>query len=76
MRKKIIKIGNSHGIVFDSSLMELARLKIGDELDLELHSGGAITLLRVEPDTIDPERASETARRLIGKNGELFRRLS
>lgn len=75
MIKKITKIGNSHGIILDSSLMDLARLKVGDEMNLEIHPGG-ITLLRVEPETISPEKASETAKRLISKNNELFQRLS
>ena len=75
MIKKIIKIGNSHGIIFDSAIMDIARLKAGDEMNLEIHSGG-ISLLRVEPPTISAEQASETARRLISKNNELFKRLS
>jgi len=44
MIKKITKIGNSQGIIFDSAIMELARLKTGDEVNLEIHSGGVITL--------------------------------
>ena len=31
MIKAITKIGNSQGIIFDSALMELAHLKVGDE---------------------------------------------
>jgi antitoxin component of MazEF toxin-antitoxin module len=44
MIKKIRKVGNSHGIIFDSSLMKLAHLKAGDELNVEVHAGGTITL--------------------------------
>ena len=44
MTKKIVKIGNSHGIILDSSVMSMARLKAGDEMNMELHSNGAITL--------------------------------
>jgi antitoxin component of MazEF toxin-antitoxin module len=44
MIKTISKIGNSHGIIFDSALLELAHLKAGDELNLEIHDGGSITL--------------------------------
>jgi len=44
MKKKISKIGNSHGIIFDSTVMEMARLKAGDEVNLEIHSSGAITI--------------------------------
>ncbi|MBG7608729.1 MAG: hypothetical protein IZT59_11980 [Verrucomicrobia bacterium] len=49
MKKKISKIGNSHGIIFDSTVMELARLRAGDEVNLEIHSTGAITLTPLDP---------------------------
>ena len=44
MVKTITTIGNSHGIIFDSALLQLARLKPGDEVNLEIHSGGTITI--------------------------------
>jgi antitoxin component of MazEF toxin-antitoxin module len=44
MIKTITKIGNSHGIIFDSALLQLARLKPGDEVNVEVHSGGTITI--------------------------------
>lgn len=76
MIKKITKIGNSQGIIFDNTIMELARLKPGDEVNLEIHSSGTITLLPVRQEKIEASQASETAKRLISKNSELFRRLS
>ena len=44
MVKTISKVGNSHGIIFDSALLELAHLKPGDEVNVEVHAGGTITL--------------------------------
>lgn len=44
MIKTISKIGNSQGIIFDSALLQLARLKVGDEVNVEIHSGGTITI--------------------------------
>ena len=44
MVKTISKIGNSQGIIFDSALLQLARLKVGDEVNVEVHSGGTITI--------------------------------
>ena len=76
MVKTISRIGNSQGIIFDSALLQLARLKVGDEVNVEVHSGGTITIAPVERSVIEPEAASEVARRLIKKNDELFRRLS
>jgi len=44
MIKTISKIGNSHGLIFDSALLQLARLQPGDTVNVEVHSSGTITL--------------------------------
>ena len=75
MTKTITKIGNSQGVMFDSALMELAHLKVGDQVSVTVHEGGSIMLTPVRP-VINPDKAAATAKRLIGKNRELFRRLS
>ena len=75
MTKTITRIGNSQGIIFDAALMDLARLKVGDQVTVSLHEGGSIVLTPVRP-VIGPEQATATAKRLIEKNAELFRRLS
>ena len=49
MIKTLTKIGNSQGLIFDAALMDLARLKPGDKLNVEVHAGGAITLTPVKP---------------------------
>jgi antitoxin component of MazEF toxin-antitoxin module len=76
MIKTISKIGNSHGIIFDSTLLQLAHLKPGDEVNVEIHPGGTITLTPLNAAQIAPAAAAEAAKRIIGKNNELFRRLS
>lgn len=75
MIKTLTKIGNSQGLMFDAALMDLARVKVGDQMSVTVHEGGSIVLTPVRP-VITPEKASATAKRLIGKNAELFRRLS
>ncbi len=75
MTKTISKVGNSQGIMFDAALMEMARLKVGDQVNVELHEGGTITLTPIRP-SIEPKKAATAAKRLIRKNSELFRRLS
>jgi antitoxin component of MazEF toxin-antitoxin module len=75
MTKTITKIGNSQGLMFDSALMDLARIKVGDQVSISLHEGGSIVLTPVRP-VITAEKAAVTAKRLIKKNAELFRRLS
>ena len=60
MVKKIVKVGNSHGLIFDAALMDLAHLKPGDELNLEVHAGGTITLTPLQP-----KRSKEEVTRVI-----------
>jgi antitoxin component of MazEF toxin-antitoxin module len=75
MTKTISKIGNSQGIIFDAALMDLARVKLGDQVTVTVHEGGSIVLTPVRP-SIDPKKAGAAARRLISKNSALFKRLS
>ncbi len=49
MVKKITKIGNSCGLVFNSTVMSRARLKVGDKVNVEVHAGGTITLTPLWP---------------------------
>lgn len=75
MTKTISKIGNSQGIIFDAALMDLARVKLGDQVTVTVHAGGSIILTPVRP-TIGAKEAAPSARRLIKKNSALFKRLS
>ena len=54
MIKTISKIGNSQGLMFDAALMEMAHLKAGDQVNVEVHEGGTITLTPLHP---KPSRA-------------------
>ena len=75
MTRTVRRIGNSQGIIFDVALMDMAHLKVGDEVVVTVHDGGSIVLTPVRPH-IDAERAGKAAERLIEKNQDLFRRLS
>jgi antitoxin component of MazEF toxin-antitoxin module len=75
MTKTITKIGNSQGIIFDAALMDLARVKLGDKLNVTVHTGGSIVLTPIHP-VIDQDTAATTARHIIKKNATLFKRLS
>jgi len=75
MIKTISKVGNSQGVIFDSALMELARLKVGDAVDVVVHDSGSITLTPLRP-VITAERASEVVEEVIKDYDEVFRRLS
>ena len=75
MTKTISKVGNSQGIIFDTALMDLARIKVGDQVTVTVHEGGSIILTPVRPN-ISAEDAAASAKRLIKKNAPLFKRLS
>ena len=49
MVKTITKIGNSQGNIFDAAMLELAHLKAGDKLNVEIHEGGTLTLTPLRP---------------------------
>jgi len=75
MKKTISKAGNSNGTIFDATLMDMAHLKQGDQMNVEVHKGGVITLTPLRHN-IETKSAASTASRLIRKNSELFRRLA
>lgn len=75
MIKKLTKVGNSQGLIFDAALLELAHLKPGAELNVEVHAGGAITLTPVRR-VIDADEAAKRAKDLVKKNTKLFKRLA
>ena len=62
MIKTITKVGNSHGVIFDAALLELTRLKAGDEVNVEVHEGGTITItpMRPQPSRHDMSRIIKT----------------
>ena len=76
MIKTISKIGNSRGIIFDAAVLQLTHLQEGDEVNLEVHAGGTITITPMDRGVIDEKTAASKAKKLIKKNSELFRRLS
>ena len=54
MVKVISKIGNSQGLIMDQALLELLHLRVGDQVNIEVHEGGTATLtpLRATPDPV------------------------
>lgn len=75
MLKTITKIGNSQGLIFDAALRELTGLKPGDEVNVSVHEGGTITITPMRP-KIAPRDAADSARDLIRRNRDLFKRLA
>jgi antitoxin component of MazEF toxin-antitoxin module len=75
MFKIITKAGNSQGLVFDTTLQGLTRLKAGDQVNLTVHAGGTITITPIRP-TIAEDEVRSRARSLIKRNNKLFKRLA
>jgi antitoxin component of MazEF toxin-antitoxin module len=75
MTKTISKVGNSQGIIFDAAFMDLARIKVGDQVNVTVHESGSIVLTPIRP-TIDAKKVATAAKRLIKRNSALFKRLS
>jgi len=75
MIKTISKIGNSQGIMFDAALMDLARLKVGDQVNVTVHEGGAIYLTPVRP-TVTPEEATKAVKQVMQDYKRTMKRLA
>ena len=75
MIKSITKIGNSQGIVFDAALMDLARLKVGDQVNVTVHEGGAIYLTPVRP-VVSPEEVTQSIKTVMKDYSRTMKRLA
>jgi len=75
MLKSITKVGNSQGLIFDTALCELTGLKVGDQVNVTVHEGGAVIITPIRR-TISASDATRGAKDLIRRNAELFKRLA
>ena len=75
MIKTITKIGNSHGIIFDSALLQLAHLNPGDEVNVEVHSSGTITITPMNP-TPNAEQFSAKVQDVMNRYAQTMKRLA
>jgi antitoxin component of MazEF toxin-antitoxin module len=75
MIKSITKIGNSQGLILDAALLEMAHLKTGDELNIQVHEGGTITLTPMRPRHA-PEKVSAEITSVMKDYARTMRRLA
>lgn len=75
MVKTISKIGNSQGLIFDAALMELAHLRAGDQMNVEVHDGGTITLTPLRPRP-SREEVSEVIRKTLKDYAQTMKKLA
>ena len=70
MTKTITKVGNSQGIIFDTALMDLARVKVGDQVNVTVvPNSGVIVLTPLRP---GPSKAEITS--IIKKTARDYRK--
>jgi antitoxin component of MazEF toxin-antitoxin module len=58
MLKTITTVGDAHGIILEPALLKSANLKPGDQVTVEVHAGGKITLTPL-PARHSPEELSQ-----------------
>jgi antitoxin component of MazEF toxin-antitoxin module len=75
MIKTISKVGNSQGILLDAAIMDLARLKVGDQVNLTVHEGGVLCLTPVRP-VVTPAEASAAAKQVMKDYARTMKRLA
>lgn len=75
MLKTITKVGNSQGLILDTALCELTGLKAGDQVNVTVHDGGAVVITPIRQ-SISASAAATSAKDLIRRNSELFKRLA
>ena len=75
MVKSITKVGNSQGLIFDATLLELAHLGVGDEVNVEVHEGGTITItpIRKKP---SPAEVSQVVKKTMKDYARTMKKLA
>jgi antitoxin component of MazEF toxin-antitoxin module len=75
MIKTISKVGNSQGILLDAAIMDLARLKVGDQVNLTVHEGGVLSLTPIRP-VVTPAEASAAVKQVMKDYARTMKRLA
>lgn len=75
MVKVITKIGNSQGLLLDSTLMEMLHLKVGDQVNIEAHEGGTATITPLRPRS-DPKVVEDAIAKVVRDYATTLSRLA
>ena len=62
-------------MIFDAALMELAHLRVGDQVNVEVHDGGTITLTPLRPRP-SREEVSEVIRKTLKDYAQTMKKLA
>ena len=75
MVKTITKVGNSQGLIFDATLLEMAHLRIGDEVNVEVHQGGTITVTPIRTKPV-PDEVSRVVKKTMRDYARTMKKLA
>ncbi len=73
--KTITRVGNPPRLIFDSALLQLAKLKPGDQVNVEVHSGGTITMTPLS-DSLTVADLRETIDSVMDEYAETMKELA
>jgi antitoxin component of MazEF toxin-antitoxin module len=75
MIKTITKVGNSAGLILDAALLDLAHLKVGDKVNVEVHESGTVSLVPLRPQVSQEEFRGELAA-VMARYGRTLKKLA
>ena len=76
MTKTISKVGNSQGIILDAALMDLARLKVGDKVNVTvIPESGAVVVMPIRKGP-SQEQIKATIRKTASDYRKTLRKLA
>lgn len=75
MIKRLTKVGNSYGLIFDAAVRGLSGLKPGDEVNVTVHDGGTIILTPVRK-AHDADAVKSAIRRTVKDYRKTLRKLA
>jgi antitoxin component of MazEF toxin-antitoxin module len=76
MTKTISKVGNSQGIIFDAALMDLARVKVGDQVNVTvIPESGAIVVMPIRKGP-SPKKVKSVIKKTVRDYRKTLRKLA
>ncbi|MFM8989800.1 MAG: hypothetical protein ACKOUS_09250 [Alphaproteobacteria bacterium] len=75
MIKTITKVGNSAGLILDAALLDLAHLKVGDKVNVEVHESGTVSLVPLRPQ-VAPEEFRAELSGIMGRYRRTLKKLA
>ncbi len=75
MVRTLTKVGNSCGLIFDRTLLDLTQLKLGDEVSIKVHEGGSVTIEPIR-EKLSSEAFSSVVKEVLNDYSSTLKKLS